>query len=556
MIAPTFGRYQLIKRLAAGGMAEVFLARQSGISGFEKLVVVKRILPNLAESSEFVAMFLQEARTAARLNHPNVVQIFDVGKQDDFYFIAMEYVHGEDVRRVVRQASTMGRILPLPLAIRFCIGACEALEYAHGKRDENGRPLNIVHRDVSPQNILVTFEGGVKVIDFGIAKAADHMQRTRTGVLKGKYSYMSPEQAAGTPVDRRSDVFAVGVILYELCTGQRLFKRATDLSTLNAVSACRVDPPSSRNSAIGTDLDVILLRALSKDREQRTGSCGQLQLELEEYLTKHRLPGSSAHLAPFMREIYAERLAEEARLGVPVLEDRSVSPDIKPGTVTPSPRRPAPPVPVDSPRPISSALPLRARPAALTNHDDTTILARPFRSRRELTGVLGGCVALVAALVCVFLYRHLVSPATLLVSSDPPGATVVVDDGASSGETPVTLSGLTHREHRLTIKKNYFETATKLVRIDGGGDQTPLVVKLVPLIGALEVTTDPPGATVWLDRVVVGRTTANAPLRAGPLAAGKDYRLVIALDGYEDVDESVRFERAQTVPIDRKLKRR
>ena len=226
MSLETYGRYQLLKKLATGGMAQIYLARQLGPEGFEKLLVVKRILPHLAENEEFITMFLDEARIAARLNHPNVVQIFDLGAQDDSFFIAMEFIHGEDVRRVWKHADKVGKPIPLPLICRIIIEACAGLDYAHKKLDASGRPLNIVHRDISPQNILVAFEGGVKIVDFGIAKAADQATVTKSGVLKGKYSYMSPEQAAGQPIDCRTDIFALGVVLYELLTGTRLFKRA------------------------------------------------------------------------------------------------------------------------------------------------------------------------------------------------------------------------------------------------------------------------------------------------------------------------------------------
>ena len=179
----TYGPYQLIKRLATGGMAQIFLARQLGPERFEKLLVVKRILPHLAENDEFIRMFLDEARIAARLNHPNVVQIFNLGAQDDSYFIAMEFIHGEDVRRVWKRADSKHKPIPIPLVARIIMDACSGLDYAHKKVDSQGKPLNIVHRDISPQNILVTFEGGVKVVDFGIAKAADQATVTKSGVI-------------------------------------------------------------------------------------------------------------------------------------------------------------------------------------------------------------------------------------------------------------------------------------------------------------------------------------------------------------------------------------
>jgi len=316
-----YGSYQLIKRLATGGMAQIYLARHKGPEGFEKLLVVKRILPHLAENADFVRMFLDEARIAARLNHPNIVQIFNLGAQDDTYFIAMEYIHGEDVRRVWKRAEQKGAVMPIPLVCRVIMEACSGLDYAHKKADQSGKPLGIVHRDVSPQNILVTFEGGVKVVDFGIAKAADQAVVTRSGVLKGKYSYMSPEQALGKKLDNRSDIFALGVVLFELLTGTRLFKRANDIQTLNAVTECSVPPPSSIDEDIPPDLDAIVLKALGKEPEQRYQEAIHLQMALEEWLLAHQLPSSSAHLAAFMQDLYAERLAEEKAAGQVLVEE-------------------------------------------------------------------------------------------------------------------------------------------------------------------------------------------------------------------------------------------
>jgi len=312
----TFGRYQLIRKLAMGGMAEIYLAKQKGIEGFEKTLVVKRILPHLSENEDFVRMFRQEARTAARLNHANIAQIFDLGKEEETgaEYIAMEFIHGEDVRRISKQAEALGREIPLGLVMRIVADACAGLDYAHKHSDENGRPLDIVHRDVSPQNILVSFDGSVKVVDFGIAKAADQATVTQSGVLKGKYSYMSPEQAAGQRVDCRTDVFAIGVVLWELLTGARLFKRASDVATLNAVAECRVDPPSSVNPSLPPDVDDLVMRALARDLNERYQEALQLQVAIEDWLVRNQQAASSAHLAAFMQDLYAERLAEESRL--------------------------------------------------------------------------------------------------------------------------------------------------------------------------------------------------------------------------------------------------
>ncbi len=321
MAIERFGEYQLLKKLATGGMAEIWLARQSGPEGFEKLLVVKRILPHLAENGEFVKMFLDEARIAARLNHPNIVQIFDLGAQDDTYFIAMEYIHGEDVRRTWKRADAAGKPIPVPLVCRIIMDASAGLDYAHKKTDQAGKPLDIVHRDISPQNILVTFEGGVKVVDFGIAKAADQATVTRSGVLKGKYSYMSPEQASGIKLDSRSDIFALGVVLYELLTTTRLFKRSNDIQTLNAVTECQVTPPSKvKPERVPASLDPVVMKALAKSPADRWQSASELQAALENWLLQNQLPSSSVHLAAFLQEIYSDRLAREAQEGQILIE--------------------------------------------------------------------------------------------------------------------------------------------------------------------------------------------------------------------------------------------
>ncbi|MGZ6142938.1 MAG: serine/threonine protein kinase, partial [Myxococcales bacterium] len=244
---PTFGRYELLKRLAGGGMGEVYLARQRGIDGFSKLLVIKTLLPHLCEDEEFITMFKDEARVTAQLIHPNICQVFEFEQVGGVYYMAMEYLRGEDLRRLWKACEQRGTPLRVPLICRVISDAAAGLDFAHSLRDSKGEPYHIVHRDISPQNILVTFEGGVKVIDFGVAKAAGRAQHTRTGALKGKYSYMSPEQVAGAEVDGRSDIFALGIVLHELLTGRRLFKADSDVQTLARVRECNVAPPSRLN---------------------------------------------------------------------------------------------------------------------------------------------------------------------------------------------------------------------------------------------------------------------------------------------------------------------
>ncbi len=312
-----FGKYQLLKKLATGGMAEVFLARQAmGAGGDGRHVVVKRILPHLAEDPEFIQMFQNEARVAAKFSHPNIAQIFDYGEENGTYFIAMEFIHGEDLGRLMRKAWSTGQWIARPLAIRIAASACEGLYYAHTRKDEQGRALQVVHRDISPQNILVSFDGSVKLVDFGIAKAADQSSMTKSGAIKGKFAYMAPEQAAGKPLDARTDVFAIGLVLYELLTGVRPLKRDSELATLQAALECAIDAPSVV-AEVPVELDDVVMRALAKTPDDRYKDARAFQVALEEFLSAQRMVASSVQISELMETLFADRLAEEDKLGAP-----------------------------------------------------------------------------------------------------------------------------------------------------------------------------------------------------------------------------------------------
>ncbi|WP_328701128.1 serine/threonine protein kinase [Corallococcus silvisoli] len=315
----TFGRYELLRKLATGGMGAVYLARQKGPVGFQKLLVVKRLLPHLSEDDEFLQMFLDEARIAALLNHPNIAQIYEMGDVDGQYYIAMEYVHGEPLGSLVPRASAHPGGFPLGLRCRIIAEAAAGLDAAHNARSPSGRKLSLIHRDVSPQNVLVGFNGGVKLIDFGVAKAQGKLSQTVVGTIKGKHAYMSPEQARGEPLDARSDVFGLGTVFYELLTGGRLFKRETEMATLKAVVGFKIVPPSEAVPGIPKSLDPIVFKALARKRDDRFSTAGELQLALEEFLQQEKLHGTSAHLAAFMRDVYADELEEERFAAEPTM---------------------------------------------------------------------------------------------------------------------------------------------------------------------------------------------------------------------------------------------
>jgi serine/threonine protein kinase len=283
-----FGPYRLLERIALGGMAEVFKAKRTGVEGFEKILAVKRILPHLSDNQEFVDMFIAEAKMVASLAHPNIVQIFDLGKIEKSYFIAMEYVHGRDLRTILRRARDRGLRLPLDLSVLIVSKVCSALEFAHRKKDERGRPMMIVHRDVSPQNILLSFEGDVKLTDFGIAKAASKATVTDAGALRGKLLYMSPEQAWGKPMDRRSDLFSLALVFYEMITEERPFMSTSEMSILEMVRECRIPPPSSLNPRVPERLEKLLMKALARDPEDRYQDAAELYRDLERVLHERR----------------------------------------------------------------------------------------------------------------------------------------------------------------------------------------------------------------------------------------------------------------------------
>lgn len=284
-----FGRYRIFSKLASGGMATVYLARTEHTSGFEKLVALKVIHEHLAEDEAFVHMFLDEARIAAGIDHPNVCTVFDFGEQDGVHYLAMEFLLGEPIKRVLRAVARRKdreeiRQLPYYIA-RLIAEACEGLHAAHELHGPRGEPLHVVHRDVSPENIVVTYDGGVKIVDFGVAKAAERIHETKVAKIKGKFAYIAPEQLRNEGVDRRSDVWGLGVCLWEALTLRRLFRRDSDASTLSAVLFDDIPAPSAVSPWVPVELDAIVLRALTRDREGRYRTARAMGQDLRRFLT-------------------------------------------------------------------------------------------------------------------------------------------------------------------------------------------------------------------------------------------------------------------------------
>jgi eukaryotic-like serine/threonine-protein kinase len=417
------GRYQLIGRLAIGGMAEVYLALSGELTGFRTLVVVKRILPHLASNEQFIGMFLDEARLAALLDHPNIVRIIEVGHDGDEYFLVMEVVQGKPLSSVLRKAAKEKSPLTPALAAFVVAQAANGLGYAHNLADSQGNPLNVVHRDVSPQNILVSFEGAVKVIDFGIARALGRVSETSPGGLKGKIEYMAPEQTSAEEVDHRVDIFALGVVLWEALTGRRLFRRDTELAVMRAIVEDEIPRPSEL-VPITPQLESIVMQALHKRREERFQTAQEMALALERYAFASE-GFSPLQLATYMKGLFDTEFAQWKKTVSSALE-MDVVPVRASGTLFPVLR---PDLPTRGP-----TVSLRVGQGALDFGPDKspgpesavapTALVSSAPSKRDRLWVYGGLGAVAAILA-----------AGWLVLSRPPAR----DPGRSAAQPPAGL---------------------------------------------------------------------------------------------------------------------
>lgn len=345
-------RYRVVEKLESGGMAEVFRAESEGLQGFRKQVAIKRVLPHLSEKKKFISMFLDEARLSAHLSHSNCVQVFDIGVGDAAYFIVMEFVDGANLKAIVEYLKKQGKEFPASLAVYIALEICKGLAYAHELRDPQGNDLHIVHRDMSPPNVLITKFGEVKIVDFGLAKANSQLEKSEPGIIKGKFSYLSPEAALGQEVDHRTDIFAVGIILWELLTGQRLFLGETDFQTVKKVQQAVVPPVRQFNSKVGPELEKMVMHALAKEPAQRYQTARDFGRELVRYLFKEAQPVSTFDIEVLVQGAMRERqrvrpmqhsiidkLIEEALLEFTSLKEEQAQ---AAGNQRPSTRGPAP----------------------------------------------------------------------------------------------------------------------------------------------------------------------------------------------------------------------
>ncbi|MBN8616589.1 MAG: serine/threonine protein kinase [Deltaproteobacteria bacterium] len=528
-----FGKYTLMRKLAVGGMAELFLALQRSVAGFEKLIVVKRILPHLAKDRAFIELILQEAKISATLNHPNICHIYDVGEAEGQFYIAMEHIHGEDLRSIVRQMKKVNETtFPVEHALAIVLGCCAGLAHAHEKTTLDGEAMNIVHRDVSPQNILVTFNGDVKLVDFGIAKAGrSSMEDTGSGQLKGKVPYMSPEQAQGQMLDGRSDIFSLGIILFELTTGRRLFRGNNEMDTLRMIVDGEYPKPRDLNPGIPEALEKIILRSLEKDTDKRYQSARQMQGELEDFIRAAQLKVSPLSAGEWMQRLFAEKLSTQKQM---LAEGRQLA-DVIAAQVAAEEEAAA--------REAATMSGVRARQTS--------------RAPWIALGVVGLLVA--AAAIAVVLMQPSgppVGPGVLVIQSTPPGAAISIDGARRSERTPATLRELPLAHYAVQVSSEGFVAQTREIDLTEGAPQATVEVTLerpsASSFGMANVTSTPVGAQILVDGTDVSQLT---PFRVANLEPGIEHTIAVSLSGWVSQSRTVVLRAGQVEDLAFSLER-
>lgn len=481
------GRYEVVGRLALGGMAEILLARLTGPKGFERPVVIKRILPHLAEQKQFVEMMADEARIAAQIHHPNVVQIYELLEENDQPYIVMEYLQGESMFGLFRRAIQAKEHIHQALCAHVIAQAAAGLHAAHELKDDEGATVGVVHRDISPQNIFVNYDGSVKVLDFGIAKAAERFTQTHTGQLKGKFHYMSPEQAQALPLDRRTDVFSLGIVLHEALTLRKLFKRDNELLTMKAIVEKEQHPPSKIRSDVTPALDRICAKALAKNPDDRYQDCAEMQRELAmtvRRLLPDALPQNA--LSKLMHEHFDTRAAEKSQMLRKLQSSASVT---------------IPLAEVDLDVELPSASDVSRSQVVMA----AEIAPPSLQTRARTAPILAGVVALlVLAIGIVLMTREEEAPDTLVANAQTP-----VTEPVAMVEDPVEEPVI---EEPAMVEEPTMEP----------------VMAALPASVPIEVRTNPPGATVKVGDEERGVT----PVRLMVDRSEEMQTLVVELAGY------------------------
>ncbi len=527
------GQYTLLEKIAQGGMAQVYKAKTIDASGIERLVVIKRILPHISADPEYVEMLIDEAKIAVHFNHGNIAQVYDLGRVAEDYFIVMEYVDGRTLSQIYKRLAHLKRPIPIDILLYCIIELCHGLSYIHHKKGADGKNLGVVHRDVSPQNIILTYGGNIKIIDFGVAKARIKEGKTESGVLKGKFAYMSPEQSRSDRIDHRSDIFSVGILLWEIATGERLFKRKTNHETVQAIQKNKVQSPSELRGTLPREFDKIVKKALQKVAKQRYQDALELATDLERLLITVNPEFKPVNAAEFLYKLFGPE-EDEADLPNPIFAKEKT--------------------------PVT-------RIVARAYDDDKTEESTHKEKREEKTpvvrfrpSVLGknnfylitvlSVVLFLCAGVYVFIVNHM-GKATLILNGLDSSMTVTLDDepqNLDDNELKIK-SGV---EHHLVISKLGYDSFEKDITLDSmeKSEIAFSLVKTAPKTGSLLVSSDPPGATIYLDNVQWRDVT---PAIIPKLIAGKNYKVGLFHEGYQFFSQNIAIEGGSNSKITKQL---
>ncbi len=549
-------------------MAEIFKGLTYDFSGLKKFIVIKRILPHIAANKNFIKMLIDEAKIAVRLSHGNIAQTYDLGKVADDYFIVMEYVDGRTLSQIFKKTIELKRFIPIPIVAYVVSEICNGLDYMHRAKDEMGRSLEIVHRDISPQNIIVSESGNVKIVDFGVAKAAFKLSEMERGVLKGKFAYMSPEQTEGAMVEARSDIFSTGVVLWENLTGRRLFKKKSNAETIEAVQNMVVYPPSAYRNEIPSELDEIVMRALERDPEKRFASAADMSLVLTKFLLKHYPDFKPNQIHDSLQDIFEDEdntgdlyqektMREELTVldrSAPVLDREEILTPVE-ETFIIDPQEldfhsVFEEIEVEEPSEITRAIqwddaartyeerPLRFSLEDLEDEgEDTGGLPEPSESGfpspllQKLKGDLKkkgflAAIFISGLLIIYFVLRLFFSnaPAALRIEFNPPDAQIALDDQFLAGSSPIFLKGLKPRQrHHLQARREGYEPVDQEVYLWPGWTHTQELLLKRKKLGGFQISSSPPGAMIFIDGQATGKKTPvfleasnlHFPLRLG-----------------------------------------
>lgn len=553
-----FGRYLLIDKLAVGGMAEIYKAKTYGVDGFEKLLAIKRILPHCSADKEFITMLVDEAKLTVLLSHANIVQVYDLGKVGDDYYISMEFIHGTNLRELIHRVIETEGKAPEEISVYTISEICKGLDYAHRKTSANGQPLNIVHRDINPQNILISFEGEVKIVDFGIAKAASNVSHTMAGVLKGKIAYMSPEQALGKPLDGRTDIFSVGLVLYEMITGKKFFTGDTQFEVLDKIRTTRISM-TDLPAEIPGSLRAIICKSLAHNAKDRYQSASDMHLDLTKYLYASYIDFSPRALSSLVHDNFSTELKAAADQG-PAVNEKTRSLLIKASTgeslvieeaVEPS-------ITAKGAEPEGETKEEAIEAEEVSGATPATVVRR---KKRRLSLKLATLLVLGIAGTFAWnqfdlgekataVWQKFVGPTeptpppkleiaygSIIVSSEPSNAAVKLNDKNIGKTTPATLSQLElGKEFKISIEKDHYKSFEKTVSLMTR-DPAQVHGTLVALSeGVLDIASKPVGAKIFLN----GKDTEKlTPSKIDGLEIKKEYSIQLKKEGYSDWSSTV-----------------